>query len=135
MLRPTLRSTNMQSSSTIRGTVSTTFADHDDCAIDQNTKRAVYLFKDHNSTPQDIIFSNSTPLASADVSLNSGSNTYHYTLGFIPHGDYTISFTCLAQLDTSEDQDNSELNFLGTANLSVTGSTFIHNITPNIIPN
>ncbi|RDH86040.1 MAG: hypothetical protein DIZ80_00790 [endosymbiont of Galathealinum brachiosum] len=121
ILRPTLRLINNATSATITGTVdaallSTVTAGCSD--DDPDTGNAVYLFENIDATPDDIDNQPENPFSTSLVTLNT-SGEYVYTLGFIPEGEYTISFTCESDLDDPE-TDDAAVSFTGTSNITLT---------------
>jgi len=120
ILRPTLRLINNAESTTITGSVDASLLSTISAGCtddDPVTGNAVYLYENNNVTPNDINNSTKNLINSSLVVLNSSGN-YEYTLGFIPQGDYTISFTCQSDIDNPE--TNDDINFTGTSNISVT---------------
>lgn len=120
-LKPTLRLVNNALSATVTGNVdpallSTTGAGCTD--DDPSTGNAVYIFSNSDVIPDDIDSQAENPLSTALVNLNNSSGNYEYTLGFIPEGDYTITFTCQAESDNPESSD--AINFVQTTNISLT---------------
>lgn len=116
-LRPSLRMVNSAQSATIIGTVQPGLVSSLSCSdLNPETGNAVYLFDQHNTVPDDIDGIGVEPVSSAIVTLD-GKGDYSYTLGYIAEGDYTIAFTCDADLDTA---DKSEaIDFSSTFNISV----------------
>lgn len=119
-LRPTLRLVNNATTATIIGTVNNSLLLTDlsnSCSDDlPDTGNSVYIFEQHDIAPDDIDGIGVEPVTSASVEMDLDGN-YTYTLGFIPEGDYTIAFTCNADLDTP---DNNELiEFRSVFNVTV----------------
>jgi hypothetical protein len=64
------------------------------------------------------------PVTSAKVSM-SNEGKYTYTVAFIPEGDYTVAFTCDADIDDST-IDADQVDFVGEAMVNITaGKTTI----------
>lgn len=64
-------------------------------------------------------------VSSALVTLNVETGQYEYVAGFMPAGEYTVAFTCEAELDEPEEED--DLDFLEAATVSVTaGAVTLH---------
>ena len=121
ILKPTLRLINNATSATITGTVdasllSTVTAGCSD--DDPDTGNSVYLFENMDATPDDIDRQPENPISTSLVTLNT-SGEYTYTLGFIPEGEYSISFTCESDLDDPETND-AVVSFSGTSNIALT---------------
>jgi hypothetical protein len=129
-LRPTLRLVETVESGTISGLIDPLTLTFNECS-NSVENYAVYLYKG-DVTPDDIDGIEPDPVSTAAVTLNA-SNEYAYTLAFLEVGNYTIAFTCDADLD-EPDTDNSSntgnrvVIFVGTAAVSVTaGATTPHN--------
>jgi len=119
-LRPTLRLINNAVSATISGDVNASLLSTtgDGCTDnDPLTGNAVYLFSNSDVIPDDIDNQPENPFSTALVTLNGNTGKYEYTLGFIPQGNYTISFTCQAENDNPVTSDS--INFTGTTNISL----------------
>lgn len=77
---------------------------------------AVYLFSGDNAVVDDVDGAAAEPLASGLVSVDE-QGAYVYSIGFLLAGDYTVSYTCDAALDTPEADE--ALDFFGTQNIDV----------------
>ena len=112
----------------IRGTVKlSTLTDAKDCSdTDPETGNAVYLFKGFNAKPDDF-GSLGEAEYSAFVTLNPATGKYEYEFGFIPFGDYTAAFTCMADLDEPDIDD-------GIVFSKKTKNVQVFNATPKTIP-
>ncbi len=65
-------------------------------------------------------------VTTALVTLNEETGAFEYVAGFLPAGPYTIAFTCEAELDEPEEED--DLDFLETVTVDViAGSVTVHN--------
>lgn len=117
-LRPTLRLVNMDDVEHISGSIDAAFLTAGHCSdADPNTGNAVYLFEGHDIVADDIDNHNPNPVTSAAVELDTSSGNYVYTLAFMPPGEYTLAFTCQADLDDPE--DNDDITFSYSENVSV----------------
>jgi hypothetical protein len=119
-LIPSIRAVINQQSGSISGEVATSLV----TCVDP----AVYVYQgDVTPTDVDIVApaDRVQPFATALVGLNSTSGRYDFTVGFLPPGEYTVAFTCDAQLDVAN-QANT-LNFIGTTHATVTalGTSFV----------
>jgi len=126
-LKPTLRLINNAISATIVGNVNASLLSTTGAGCTDNnpsTGNAVYLFTNSDVTPDDIDKQAENPLSTALVTLNGSTGKYEYTLGFIPEGNYTISFTCQAENDDPEKSDS--INFTGTSNISLTAGQVLN---------
>jgi len=116
LLIPSIRVVIDQQTGSISGEVATTLVT---CL-----QPAVYVYQG-DVTPNDYDITAAPgrvqPFSSALVGLNSTSGRYDFTVGFLPAGDYTVGFTCDAQLDVAN-QANT-LRFLGTTHATVTPLT------------
>lgn len=113
LLIPSIRVVIDQQSGSISGEVSTSLVT---CL-----QPAIYVYQgDVTPTDYDITAAPGRvqPFSSALVGLNSTSGRYDFTVGFLPAGDYTVAFTCDAQLDVTN-QANT-LRFLGVTHTTVT---------------
>ena len=110
-LRPTLRIVDNSRIGAIAGTVQ-------GALVVPSCAPAVYVFAGSGVTPDDVDAIAPEPVSSAMPQLNAGTGNYDYTVGFLAEGDYTVSFTCNADLDNPETDDT--LVFAGTQNAAVT---------------
>lgn len=56
------------------------------------------------------------PFTVAPVTFDEATGVYSYNVGFVPTGDYTVAFTCLAEFDQPEtDEDEADGFVLMTA--------------------
>lgn len=125
-LKPVLHLTQDALTGHISGTVAaelvTSHASNWSCSDeDPDTFNAVYLFNGADATPADISGAETDPLTTALVGYNSDSSAYEFEAGYLTEGDYTVAFTCHADLENTETVEN--LNFIGTQNVTVTAGT------------
>lgn len=80
----------------------------DMCADPSVELGAVYVYSGADATPTDVNGSESDPVASALVKL-SPKGEYHYHVGFLEAGEYTVAYTCDAASDSPEEVN--ELSF------------------------
>ena len=106
-LRPALRITDMSSFGTLHGTVDQALVTDEDCSNDlaAQTGNAVYVYQGMTDTPGDIGDAANDPFATAAVSQN-GAGEYSYEVNFLPVGDYSAAFTCQANDDTPDSDDD-----------------------------
>ncbi|MDH3527903.1 MAG: DUF4382 domain-containing protein [Gammaproteobacteria bacterium] len=120
-LRPTLRLIDNLEVGTLTGTV-------DPALIIAECSGAVYVFDGTVTVPDDEDgegVGGPDPIATA---LVPNDGVYGYTVGFLVEGNYLVTFTCDALLDTEADED---INFVGTDSVSiVAGETTEHDIVP-----
>ncbi|MDQ2068565.1 DUF4382 domain-containing protein [Natronospira bacteriovora] len=110
ILKPALRLVDNAEVGHISGTVAAEWAADADCAA------AVYVYEGHNAETGSV-GSDNEPVTSALVALNGESGEYEYTAGFLLEGDYTAAFTCEA--DQDEPEEDNEIDFLQSLNTSV----------------
>lgn len=122
-LRPTLRLIDNLEVGTLTGTV------HPDL-ITADCSGAVYVFDNSVTEPDDEDgegVGGPDPIASA---LVPNDGVYGYTVGFLPEGDYLVTFTCDALDDTGADET---INLAGTDSVHIfAGETTSHGIVPAV---
>ncbi len=122
-LKPALRFVADDTTGHVMGTVGS--VDMGAAACD-GTGYAVYVFDGAGVTPDDVDGIAPDPVASALVHYNATASEYEYVAGFLPAGDYTLAFTCEADLDQPETSES--IAFVDTANVTITaGETAIVN--------
>lgn len=117
ILKPTLRLVDDAEAGHIAGVVSdaTVAGMTGDCSAGA----AVYVFEGADATPVDV-GGESEPVSSAMVdTTDTGVTEYEYRASFLVAGDYTVAFTCDADLDDPEAGEDS-LEFVGAQNVTVT---------------
>lgn len=123
-LRPTLRMVDRSGSGTVVGTIDPSQLTAANCSdADPVTGNAVYLFEGTDTTPDDMRNDNAGPFTSARVELNVSSGEYEYEIGFVPAGNYTLAFTCQADLDDPDLNDNIAFGFTENVTVVVDYST------------
>ena len=126
-LKPALRLVDNTDVGSISGTVSSGLIQDGSCT----GGNAVYVFEDHNITPDDVDEINPEPVTSAIVTFDDVTQEYVYKAAFLSSGNYTIAFTCQAENDDPEVDESPTLNpitFVGTTNVEVSaGNETIHN--------
>ena len=108
-LRPALRVTNMAAYGTLTGTVAAVLVNDGSCTNDlaMDTGNAVYVYAGVVDMPGDIGDPTNDPLTTATVS-QSETGTYVYAVNFLSVGEYTAAFTCQADDDDPEIDDDIE---------------------------
>ncbi len=109
VLKPVLRLVNNLLVGVIGGSVATSLVAAD-CVP------AIYLFTGTGVTPDDL-GSPTPPLASTAVRLDDVSGDYRFRLGFVPAGSYTVAFTCAADGDDAQLDD--DIAFTAAADVTV----------------
>jgi len=85
-----------------------------------DTYNSVYVYNGHNVTPDDInqkSNKNVDPLTTTRIVYDGATSSYLYEAAFLPAGDYTIAFTCNANLDDLDKDD--DLKFFNKQNVTV----------------
>lgn len=119
-LKPSLRLAENAKSGHISGTIPNSLMIATDCGTS-----AVYLYEGSNATPDDLDGTAAEPIDSSLVTPDD--STYKYTLGFHEAGNYTLAFTCKANLDNPESNDTT-VTFSASADIIVTArETATHN--------
>lgn len=106
-LRPALRVTDMALFGTLSGTVADSLVTADNCTNDlvAQTGNAVYVYSGTTVTPGDIGDAENDPFTTATVTRD-GAGAYTYEINFLSVGDYTAAFTCQADDDVSDIDDD-----------------------------
>ena len=106
-LRPALRVTDMATFGSLSGIVDEERVTDTDCSNDlaAETGNAVYVYRGVTDTPGDIADANNEPFVTATVTQDS-AGTYSYAVNFLSIGEYTAAFTCQANDDGSETDDD-----------------------------
>lgn len=81
--------------------------------------KAVYIFQGHDAFPDDIDIYDPNPVQLATVVYNNVSRQYKYSISSLPEGDYTLAFTCQANNDSPEYDD--DIRFGGMKNVTIAG--------------
>lgn len=122
MLKPRgVRLVSNDAVGTLQGTVSETLILAPECAVknDPSQGNAVYLYEGANLDNALLgddadAFEGDTeirPFAVVPVTQDETDQSYSFTAGFLPAGDYTVSFTCLAEFDEPESDENEAEGF------------------------
>lgn len=114
ILKPALRIVDNLVVGSITGTVSETLVG-EKCADATLDDGSVYVYSGASATPMDIQGTASDPLVTALVHLVDGA--YTYEVGFLPEGDYTVTYSCDAGIDDIATADT--LSFAATATVPV----------------
>jgi hypothetical protein len=106
-LRPALRVTDMALFGTLSGTVAELLVTDMNCSNDlaAQTGNAVYIYDSMTDMPGDIADAQNDPLTTATVEQD-GAGTYTYEVSFLSVGEYAAAFTCQANDDDSETDDD-----------------------------
>ena len=121
ILKPVLRLIKGNSFGHARGMVEASLLTLSSCSdSDADTFNAVYVFAGHNVTPKDINQKDDSdidPVTTSRISWDAKGSGYKYEAAFLPAGDYTIAFTCNADQDDLDNDD--DLKFFGTQNITI----------------
>ena len=106
-LRPALRVTDMAVFGTLSGTVAETLVTDASCSNDlaAQTGNAVYIYNGMTDTPGDIADAVSDPFMTATVTQDA-AGAYTYEVNYLSVGEYTAAFTCQANDDISDADDD-----------------------------
>ncbi len=106
-LKSAIRVTDMSSFGTLRGTVAEALVTADECTNDlaAQTGNAVYVYQGMTDTPGDIGDAANDPFVTATVTQD-GAGIYRYEVNFLPVEEYTAAFTCQANNDGSDADDD-----------------------------
>lgn len=114
ILRPALRLVDNSEIGSIAGTVDQALifpASGDECGP------AVYVYEGTDVEPVEVT-EDAGPLTTALVELEDPTGEYRYRAGFIGAGEYTVAFTCEADVDDAASEDG--ITFVGgAANVTV----------------
>lgn len=120
-LKPTLRLLDNSRVGSISGEISS-----NTLTANCDSGAAVYVYEGENVVPGDVGGEGNEPLITALVdTTETNATAYGYKVAFLTEGDYTIAFTCDANLDVAEDYEgepgsaNNDLNFINPQNASV----------------
>ena len=120
-LKPVLRIVDNSEVGNVSGTIDATLLPQAAGCSDDDvmTGNAVYIYEGLGVIPDDIDLDEATvePVVTTLVEYDSVSDTYNYELAFLTEGDYTVSFTCNADAENVEEDD--DLMFKGSQNASV----------------
>ena len=109
-LSPVLRMVDMDKTGDLTGIIDASLLASADCSdADPLTGNAVYVFAGENARPDDIDGGNDDPVATANVVFNIETGNYEYTVSYLEVGDYTMAFTCQADFDQP---DSNQQNFI-----------------------
>ena len=123
LLKPQLRVVQDNTVGNITGKVAPDLLNNPICSdAITDTFNAVYVFSGSGVTPDDIDGDAVEPVSTSLVTLDDQTGDFRYEVGFLPAGDYTVSFTCNADaeiVDAEEGEIDNDLKFLGTRTTSV----------------
>ncbi|MCR8921990.1 DUF4382 domain-containing protein [Dasania sp. GY-MA-18] len=120
-MKPVIRVVDSINAYTVSGVLADSLVLDVNCDNDPNNAvgNAVYLFAGHDSLLQDMQGNDDDVLSSSAVNYNAENDRYEFTLGFVPQGDYSLSFTCDAVNDQPFDDDSADIEFSDPLNITV----------------
>jgi len=126
-LKPVLRLVQNTSTGSVSGTVDPSLLAGSNCSdSDPLTGNAVYVFAG-TVTPDDFDEIGVEPITTSLVKFDTESGTYSYEAGYLAAGDFTLGFTCSADLD--DEDDNADVMFDVVDNVAiVAGEKLLHPI-------
>lgn len=127
ILRPTLRMVDNTKTGTLTGSVDPSFYESG-----TTCNGSVYVFDATVLTPDDEDGEGFGPDPVTTAFVAYDGSGYNYKVGFLSEGDYLIAFTCDAQADAPEvDNDVATVSFPSAANVTITANgTEVHNFLP-----
>ncbi|RUM92837.1 MAG: DUF4382 domain-containing protein [Thiomicrospira sp.] len=121
-LKPVLHIVDNADVGSLSGTIDATLLTAATCSdSDPDTYNAVYVFKGSDVTPDDLGSSGAQAVSTTPVEYDSATGQYQYKSAFLQEGDYTVAFTCSADVEDTETDD--ELNFVTLGNRTVTAGS------------
>jgi hypothetical protein len=100
-LRPALRVTDMAAYGTLDGVVNEELTTADECGDDPMVGNAVYVYEGEVNEPADIQNADTDPVVTATVGQD-----LTFSVSYLTAGEYTAAFTCQADLDESDMEDD-----------------------------
>jgi hypothetical protein len=127
LLKPVLRLVEDNQTGAIAGSVDASLLSSSAGCSDniEDSHNAVYVYQGHNVSPDDIDMDENSvePVVTGLVTYDAVSDTHRYEVAFLVAGDYTISLTCNADLETVEADNpahaDNELLFKETQDVTV----------------
>lgn len=117
-LKPVLRLIDNTEAGSISGTLVDTSLLTNNCSDDDPlSNNALYIFAGADVTPDDYGSAGAQAVTTTLLEFDQQEGTYSYQSAPLIAGDYTLSFTCNADLENTETDD--ELLFKNTTNVTV----------------
>lgn len=121
ILQPSLRAVSNNAYGMITGTVANKL-------VSSGCAGAVYVYPG-KVTPTDVNINapagSVQPISSALIGVNNTTGQFAFTVGFLPAGDYTVAFTCQANLDNPTTSDNIQFPSTTTTSVKAGSTAFI----------
>jgi len=108
-LRPALRVTDMAAFGTLEGAVAEELTTADGCGDDSTVGNAIYIYNDVVEDPLDIRSAETDPLVTATLGADLA-----YSVSYLSAGNYTAAFTCQADADDPELEDEIVFSVVNT---------------------
>lgn len=116
---------------TLSGSVPMSLITDEACSVkaDADSGNAVYLYEGSELDPAllgddaDAESDEIRPLSVANVVYDETAGTYDFEIGYVPAGDYTVAFSCLAYQDEPETDENFEFQAVEKTQVSVGETT------------
>jgi len=106
-LKPVLRLVEDTQVGSISGSVDSALLSAPGCSdADIDTHNAVYIFSGAGVSPDDIDSDAIEPVISALVNYDTATDSYRYQAAFLLAGSYTVAFTCNADAENIETNDD-----------------------------
>ena len=126
-LKPVITLVNDNETGSIRGAVRLSVLTSANCSdADPATGNEVHLYEGFNVIPDDIDGIPVEPVMSTVISLNTATGEFEYSIDYVPYGQYTLAFSCQADLDDPVTDDT--IIYTRTRNISIDDNT------PRIMP-
>jgi hypothetical protein len=128
-LKPKMRLLIDDNVNVIRGAVAPLLLIDPSCS-DSNvdSHNAAYVYSGHNVVPDDInelSLTNVEPITTTIIKYDSSVGLYVYEAAFLPEDDYTIAFTCNADLEDLEADDDLKFFSVQQVNILVSDTIFL----------
>lgn len=118
ILKPALRLVDNMVVGSINGTIDGSLVAQE-CADATVNDGSVYVYSGLDATPTDLQGTSSDPIATALVKYTD--DAYSYEVGFLAEGDYTVAYTCSADIDDPATAD--DVVFSGSSSVTVSAFT------------
>ena len=128
-LNPVTRLVDIDTAGHVRGTVAASSLTAPSCSDgDVDTHNAVYIYSGAGAATDDInqsSNSNNDPFATTTIAYDASIGGYLYEAAFLPEGDYTIAFTCNADVEDLDATENLQFFDIQNVNVIANNTTFL----------
>ncbi|WP_245953141.1 DUF4382 domain-containing protein [Alteromonas aestuariivivens] len=114
---------------TLSGTVDEALITAEECSVktDANSGNAVYVYSGADIATEalgddadaGVDDTEARPFTIATVNLNETTMAYEFNVGFVPQGDYTVAFNCLAEFDQPETDEDENVSVAAVQTVTV----------------